>query len=182
MVEKYNIGGKRDSESSTKTWMVRNYFQPGDIGHLTSLHGVIYAKEYGYDQTFEAYVAKGLAEFVQSFHPKKDRIWLAEISDQIIGVIAVAGQSAGGAQLRWFLVHPDYRGRGLGSILMKKALQFCRKCKYKTVFLWTTNDLRTAGCLYARAGFTKTEEKTHDLWGRKVTEERYELQLSDTSG
>jgi len=181
MVRNYKKDGKSDSGSSTKTWMVRNNFQPGDIEYLTYLHGTIYAKEYGYDQTFEAYVAKGLAEFVQSFHPKKDRLWLAEVNDQIIGVIAIAGHSTGDAQLHWFLVHPDFRGQSLGKELMNKALQFCRECKYKTVFLWTTNDLHAAGRLYTRAGFTKTEEKTHDLWGRKVTEERYELQFSDTS-
>jgi len=177
MVKIYNIDGKSDSECSIKTWMVRNYFQPGDIGYLTYLHGTIYAKEYGYDQTFEVYVAKGLAEFVQSFHPNKDRIWLAEVNDQIIGVIAIAGHSTVEAQLRWFLVHPDYRGRGLGNELMKEALKFCKECKYKTVFLWTTSDLHAASRLYTCAGFKKVEDKTHEIWGKRVTEERYELHL-----
>ena len=59
-------------------WKIRHRIKHGDIGYLTYLHGILYAKEYGYDQTFEAYVAIGLAEFVQSFNPSKDRIWLAE--------------------------------------------------------------------------------------------------------
>jgi GNAT superfamily N-acetyltransferase len=162
---------------SGSPWKLRCNFKSEDIDYLTHLHGVLYASEYGYDQTFEAYVAAGLAEFLKSFNPKKDRMWLAEVDDQIIGVIAIAGHSTVEAQLHWFLVHPDFRGQGLGKELMNKALQFCRECKYKTVFLWTTNELHTAGRLYTRAGFTKTEEKTHDLWGRKVTEERYELQV-----
>ena len=156
---------------------LRYNFKSEDIDCLTHLHGILYTEEYGYDQTFEAYVAEGLAEFVQSFDPKKDRIWLAEVSDRIVGAIAVVGQSKVEAQLRWFLVHPDYREQGLGSELLNKALKFCKESKYKTIFLWTTSDLHTAGRLYTRAGFKKVEEKTHEIWGTKVTEERYELHL-----
>lgn len=144
---------------------------------MTHLHGVLYAKEYGYDQTFEAYVAAGLAEFLKSFNPNKDRMYLAEVDNQIIGVIAIVGYSKVEAQIRWFLVHPDYRRRGLGNELMNKALKFCKECKYKTVFLWTTKDLHAAGRLYKCAGFKKVEYKTHDIWGKRITEERYELHL-----
>jgi len=151
--------------------------KPGDIGYLTYLHGILYAKEYGYDQTFEAYVAGGLAEFVQSFNLDKDRIWLAETNGRIIGSIAIAGYSKVDAQLRWFLVHPDYRGLGIGKNLLKDALQFCKERQYKTVFLWTTSQLIEAWHLYTRFGFRKTEEKTHNIWGKRVTEERYDLHL-----
>ena len=158
-------------------WKIRHHVKPGDIGYITYLHGILYAKEYGYDQTFEAYVVGGLAEFVQSFSPDKDRIWLAETNGQIIGSIAIVGHSKVDAQLRWFLVHPDYRGLGIGKELLKDALQFCKECKYKTIFLWTTSELMEAGHLYTRFGFSKTEEKTHEIWGKKVTEERYDLHL-----
>jgi len=158
-------------------WKMRHRVKPGDIGYIIYLHGTLYAKEYGYDQTFEAYVAGGLAEFVQSFSPSKDRIWLAETKGRIIGSIAIVGHSEVDAQLRWFLVHPDYRGLGIGKKLMKKALQFCKEHKYKTIFLWTTNELTEASHLYTCFGFTKTEEKTHKIWGKKVTEEKYDLHL-----
>ena len=59
----------------------------------------MYAKEHGYDQTFEAYVAGGLAELVQSFNPNKDRIWLAETKTRIIGSVAIVGHSRTSAQL-----------------------------------------------------------------------------------
>ena len=158
-------------------WKIRHNIKPGDIGYLTYLHGILYAKEYGYDQTFEAYVANGLAEFIQAFSPDKDRIWLAEINDQIIGSITIVGNSKLEAQLRWFLVHPDYRGLGLGRELIKKALLFCKEHKYKTIILWTASELNVARHLYKSVGFRKTEEKTHEIWGKKVTEERYDLHL-----
>lgn len=158
-------------------WKMRHHVKPGDIGYLTYLHGILYAKEYGYDETFEAYVAHGLAEFVQSFSPHEDRIWLAEANGRIIGSIAIVGHSKAGAQLRWFLVHPDYRGLGIGKELLKVALQFCKERRYKTIFLWTTSELMEAAHLYARFGFSKTEEKTHEIWGKKVTEEKHRLYL-----
>jgi GNAT superfamily N-acetyltransferase len=165
------------SKPSSKKWTIRHYLKPGDIGYLTYLHSILYAKEYGYDITFEAYVAKGLAESVQSFSPDKDRIWLAEINDQIVGSIAIVGASRLEAQLRWFLVHPDYRGLGLGRELLREALLFCKEHKYKTIFLWTTSELSVACHLYTSVGFRKTEEKTHEIWGKLVKEERYDLHL-----
>jgi len=158
---------------------LRYHIKPGDIGYLTYLHGILYAKEYSYDRTFEAYVANGLAEFIQSFSPHKDRIWLAEINDQIIGSIAVVGHSKLEAQLRWFLVHPEYRRLGIGRKLLKEALHFCRKRKYRTVFLWTTSELSAAQHLYTSVGFKRTEEKTHQIWGKTITEEKYDLHLSN---
>ena len=88
---------------------LRHHTRPGDIGYLIYLHGVVYSKEYGYDRTFEAYVADGLAKFIRSFNPDKDRIWLAERNDQIVGSIAIVRHSEVEAQLRWFFVHPKYR-------------------------------------------------------------------------
>jgi ribosomal protein S18 acetylase RimI-like enzyme len=164
------------SHASTK-WELRHSLKAGDIGHLTHLHGILYAKEYGHDQTFEAYVARGLGEFTQSFDSEKDRIWLAEISDRIVGSIAIAGHSEEEAQLRWFLVHPNCRGLGLGKELMEEALRFCKERGYKGVFLWTTSELDAARHLYTRVGFRRTEAKTHRIWGKTVTEERYDLRL-----
>jgi N-acetylglutamate synthase-like GNAT family acetyltransferase len=157
--------------------LIRDHLKPGDIGWLSYLHGTFYAQEYGYDQTFEAYVAKGLAKFVEKFNPETDRLWLAERDRQIVGSIAIVGQLQRTAQLRWFFVHPDYRRRGIGKQLLSEALQFCKEKKFKAVSLWTTSELDTARHLYTRAGFSKTEETAHTIWGKAVVEERYELRL-----
>jgi len=163
--------------ASPAKWKLRYHTRPGDIGYLTHLHGITYAKEYGYDQTFEAYVADGLAKFIQSFSPDKDRIWLAEADGQIIGSVAIVGHSKVEAQLRWFFVHPKYRGVGVGGKLLNEALLFCKEREYRTVFLWTTSELGVAQDLYTRIGFKRTQTKTHRIWGKTITEERYDLRL-----
>jgi GNAT superfamily N-acetyltransferase len=172
---------KNGKSRSTKKWVVRTDFQPGDIGYLTFLHGSVYAKEYGYDHTFEAYVAEGFADFVCSFDPGTERIWLVEIKHQIVGCIAIVNHGRREAQLRWFFVHPDFRGHGIGTYLLTEAVAFCKQQRYETVSLWTTSELRTAHHLYIRAGFKKTEGKTHTIWGKRVTEERYELSIGDST-
>ena len=91
--------------------------------------------------------------------------------------ITILGHSEADAQLRWFLIHPDYRALGIGKELLKKALHFCKKRKYKHIFLWTTSELTEAAHLYTRFGINKTEEKIHGILGKTVTEERCDLDL-----
>jgi GNAT superfamily N-acetyltransferase len=161
----------------TLKWSLRHSLKPGDIGYLTYLHGIVYATEYQYDITFEAYVAGGIADFIQSFKPARDRIWLAEAHRRIIGSIAIVGRSRSKAQLRWFFVHPDYRGHGVGKALLKEALRFSKRRRYKTIFLWTTSELDAARHLYIDVGFRKTGERSHMIWGKRVKEERYDVRL-----
>lgn len=156
---------------------IRDTFQPEDIDYLIKLHGVLYTEEYGWDRSFESYVAQGLTEFVASFDPGKSRLWLAENMDRIIASIAIVGHSHVEAQLRWFLVDPTYRGVGLGSELLQTALQFCRERRYTTIFLWSTSELMVARHLYLREGFMKTKEITHEIWGKILTEEKYILDV-----
>ena len=165
------------SDHSSKKWKIRHYLKPGDIGYLTYLHGIQYSKEYGYDQTFEAYVANGLAQFVQNFSPDKGRIWLVEINNQIIGSIAIVKASKYGAQLRWFLVDASARGIGLGKRLLNEAVGFCMTCHYTSIILWTVSILDVAAYLYRSVGFEKVEEKSGKVWGVDVIEEKYELRL-----
>ena len=122
-------------------------------------------------------MAAGTVEFAQSFDPQKDRLWIAEAGGKAIGSIAIVRRPASEAQLRWFLIHPNWRGLGLGRILLREALQFCGECGYRAVFLWTVSGLAAATHLYESAGFEKNDEKTSKLWGHTVTEERYAFQL-----
>jgi GNAT superfamily N-acetyltransferase len=155
---------------------IRSQLKAGDIGYLTYLHGVLYAQEYGWDNTFEAYVAGPLAEFAK-MHNERERIWIVEKDGRIAGSIAIVEASAKEAQLRWMLLTPDLRGQGLGRFLVQEALEFCQAQGYTSIFLWTVSLLTPATRLYQSVGFMLTEQKTHRIWGAELTEQRYDLTL-----
>lgn len=160
---------------------LRHDLRPGDVGYIVYLHGTVYAREYGFDPTFEAYVAGPLAEFVRS-RTDRDRLWVAEHDGRIVGSVAVVGTSGKEAQLRWFLVDPSARGLGLGRLLLVEAVAFWERCGYESLFLWTVRALTAAARLYRGAGFVKVEERPGKLWGVEVVEEKYVLGRAGAGG
>jgi GNAT superfamily N-acetyltransferase len=167
---------RADNSSLPPDVSVRHELKPGDIGYLTYLHGILYARECGWDYTFEAYVAGPLSEFARS-QTERERIWIVESGGRIAGSVGIVEASASAAQLRWLLLHPALRRYGLGRTLMAEAVGFCRDRGYSSIFLWTVSALTAAASLYRSFGFKVTEEKTHEMWGATVTEQRYELKL-----
>lgn len=156
---------------------MRHDLQPGDLGYIVYLHGPVYAREYGFDSTFEAYVASPLAEFVRS-RSDRDRLWIAERDSRVFGCIAIVGTSETEAQLRWFLVDPSARGMGIGRRLISDAVSFCQRRGYESIFLWTVSVLTAAARLYRSAGFEKVEERRVKQWGVDLVEERYVRRLA----
>jgi ribosomal protein S18 acetylase RimI-like enzyme len=155
---------------------IRTTLQPGDIGYITYLHGYLYKKEYNYGIQFECYVAQGLCEFYQQYDAQKDCVWIAEHNDRIVGFLLLMHRDKT-AQLRYFIIEPEYRGVGLGKKMMDLYMEFMVQYGYTESFLWTTNELPTALALYRRYGFTLTEEKPSNGFGKPVTEQRYDLKL-----
>jgi len=155
---------------------IRTELRPGDIGYAIYMHGELYGREYGYGIQFETYVAKGLCEFYEKYDPARNRVWICEHNNRMIGFLLLMDRG-NAAQLRYFLIQPEYRGIGLGSKLMSMYLDFLRECGYQESYLWTTHELNTAAFLYNRAGFKQTEEKESTAFGKPLREQRYDLAL-----
>ena len=155
---------------------IRTELKPGDIGYVIYLHGKLYGKEYGYGVQFENYVAKGLSEFYETYDPQRSRVWVCEHNDKMIGFLLLMDRGES-AQLRYFLIEPEYRCIGLGSKLMNLYMDFLYECGYQKSYLWTTHELTTAANLYKRFGFQLTEEKESTAFGKPLREQRYDLIL-----
>jgi GNAT superfamily N-acetyltransferase len=152
---------------------------PGAIGRIAELHGTYYYKYWGFDLLFESKVAIELSEFLRRLHEVHDGFWVASVGEKIVGAIAIDGanHNSKGAHLRWFIVAPENQGHGIGSKLLKEAIEFCQKKKFGRVYLWTFSGLDPARHLYERFGFKLCEERQGNQWGRTVTEQRFELTL-----
>jgi len=161
--------------------LIRAGDQPGDLGAVAAMHGVLYCREQGMDQTVEAYIAGGLADLVTARARDGDeagRLWVAEAGGRLVGSIGITTATDDAAQLRWFLVDPSQQGRGLGRRLLDTTLGYTRSRGFRSVFLWTIAGLARAHHLYSQAGFTLTESRRVRQWGIDVVEERFDLDLA----
>jgi GNAT superfamily N-acetyltransferase len=151
--------------------------QPGDMGWIIHRHGVLYAREYGWDETFEALVAEIAAKFIRNLDPKRERCWVAEREGGIVGSVFLVRKSETAAQLRLMYVEPDARGLGIGSRLVEECVRFGRRVGYRKIVLWTNSVLVAARHIYQKAGFRLVRSEPHHSFGRDLVGENWELRL-----
>ncbi|MEI9405485.1 helix-turn-helix domain-containing GNAT family N-acetyltransferase [Mesorhizobium argentiipisi] len=151
--------------------------QVGDIGWITHRQGLIYAQDYGWDETYEALVAEILGEFVKNFVPQWERSWIAERKGEVVGSVFVMRKSPKVAKLRLLYVEPSARGLGIGRRLVDECITFARAKGYKTLTLWTNDILGSARRIYQAAGFKLVEEERHHSFGKDLVGQTWNLEL-----
>jgi ribosomal protein S18 acetylase RimI-like enzyme len=151
--------------------------RPGDMGRVVALHGELYAREFGYDTTFEALVAEIAAEFVRNFDAKRERCWIAQMRGEVVGSVFLVRKSATVAKLRLLIIHPKARGQGLGRRLTRACINFAREKGYRKIVLWTQSHLAAARSIYKAEGFRKTASEKHRSFGKNLVAETWELPL-----
>jgi len=92
---------------------VRRLGEPGDLGWVVLAHGELYASEFGWDTSFEALVAKIVADYAASDDGTREAAWIAERDGQRVGCVFCVAADERTAQLRILLVDPSARGYGL---------------------------------------------------------------------
>src|SRR5262245_27266528 len=171
-IEHALTGPTRDREP----YMLRPH-QPGDMGWVVQQHGAIYAREWGYNQDFEALVARIVADFLEHFDPAHERCWIAEKDGANVGSVFVVAKSKTVARLRLLIVDPSARGLGIGGRLVDECVRFARNAGYRQMTLWTHSQLAAARRIYQDAGFRRTHHEKNHSFGKDLVDETWDLQL-----
>ncbi len=152
--------------------------RPGDYGRVVALHGDVYAREFDYDERFEALVAGIVAQFIDNFDARRERCWIAAMNGEVVGSVFLVRQSRTTAKLRLLVLHPKARGLGLGRRLARACIRFARAAGYRKMTLWTQSHLAAARAIYQAEGFRKVSSSKHRSFGKRLVAEEWELPLA----
>src|SRR5271168_4074446 len=169
-----------DIADAKPSYLLRPH-QPGDMGWIVHRQAILYADEYGWDETYEALAAEIVAQFIKNYDPKFERAWVAEKDANRVGAVFVAKQSDEIAKLRLLHVEPEARGLGIGKRLVQECVRFARQAGYQKMTLWTQSILDAARHIYKQEGFQVVREEKHHSFGKDLTAETWELNLTTTA-
>jgi GNAT superfamily N-acetyltransferase len=158
---------------------IRRHFRPGDLEAIADAHARIYPREQGVNSEFVEMVDASLARAAErGFPTEREGIWIAELDGEYAGSVALTDEGDGTAMLRWVLLEPALRGRGLGRRMVAEAIALAREHGYMRIRLYTFSDLTTAAAIYRSHGFEVVEAQRGPRWGREtVVYQAYELVL-----
>jgi DNA-binding MarR family transcriptional regulator/N-acetylglutamate synthase-like GNAT family acetyltransferase len=171
------VAGLLDNDPRADATVVLRAPHPGEYGWIVHRHGAQYAEEYGWDETFEALVARIVADYAEHHDPKREAAWIAEVDGEPVGCALCVRKDDATAQLRLLLVDPRARGRGIGGRLIDECLRFARRAGYEQIVLWTNDVLHDARRLYERAGFELVESGEHHAFGHDLVEQTWSRRL-----
>ena len=142
--------------------------RPGDLGWVVQSQAAGYTRQYGWDGTFEALVARIVAGFVDHRDPEREAAWIAEVDGEPAGSVFCVRKDDRVAQLRLLYVDAAARGLGIGTRLVEECLRFAREAGYTEIMLWTNSVLAEARRIYQRFGFELQDEAPHRSFGQDL--------------
>jgi GNAT superfamily N-acetyltransferase len=150
---------------------------PGDMGWVVQSHGSLYAREYGFDASFEGLVAEIAGKFLTSFDASRERCWIADLDGTPVGSVFLVRHSDDVAKLRLLLIDPAARGQRLGQRMVAECIGFAKARGYRKITLWTQSILIAARKIYQDAGFVLVATEPHRSFGQSLIGETWECEL-----
>ncbi|MFH1867666.1 MAG: GNAT family N-acetyltransferase [Candidatus Omnitrophota bacterium] len=120
---------------------IRSY-QPADSQGVKSLITTIMNKEFSAEE--KAYRYGDLDNIMDAYGKLREKFLVVEEDAEIVGTAGIKEDSDSDALLRRLFVHPSHRGRGIGSMLVDTAIDFCKMSNYKNVVFRATSNMREA--------------------------------------
>jgi len=157
---------------------VRRELRPGDEQAIGDLHERIYPAEFGLNASFCESVRQNIeAARARGWPGPREAVWLIDGGRELAGSLGLTGEDDHVGRVRWFVLAPELRGRGLGRSLVTELIAEARASGYARLELETFSDLATAARIYRAAGFRLlSSDERHD-WGPPVVFQSYAMEL-----
>ncbi len=112
-----------------------------------------YAQSLGFSLCFQNFDQE-LADLPGSYAPPEGRLLLAEYDQQVAGCIALHKLEADICEMKRLYVRPQFRGKGLGRILIDRIIAEARQIGYQHMRLDTVEPvMKDAVAMYRKIGF-----------------------------
>ena len=169
---------REDTITPVESITVRRTLTPRDPDGIAELLGRVYSSEYGLHGPFRDSVRVEIEEALARGWPDEvGAVWLVDAGGRLSGALALTDEGGGVGHVRWFVLAPELRRRGLGRWLFGQLLAEAPSLGFHTLELETFSALEAAARIYRDAGFRRVGARCRTDWGRPILDERYELRL-----
>jgi len=115
-----------------------------------------YAGAIGIDLEYQGFSAE-LASLPVPYAPPAGALLIARCGEQVAGCVAMRPLGGGVGEVKRLYVRSDYRGSGLGRLLVETVIHAARQAAYRELRLDTLETMESARALYCRLGFVEIE-------------------------
>lgn len=136
---------------------------PADLPEVAAVMQFSFA-EYRSLYTEEAFLATTPNPDQLANRMEEGPLWVAEQGNSIVGTVAAVLRGSD-LYIRGMAVLPAARGLRLGQLLLQQVEEFALKEHCRRLVLSTTPFLHRAIRLYEGAGYSRTDEGPHELFG-----------------
>jgi ribosomal protein S18 acetylase RimI-like enzyme len=130
-----------------------------DLDHVRSLfrsYATEYAESIAETLCFQGFEAE-LAGLPGRYGPPSGFLLLAMDDDRSAGCVAVRDLGGGTCEMKRLFVTPEYRGRGVGRLLVEEVLHRAERAGHRRLVLDTLPEMQGALGLYRSFGFVETD-------------------------
>ena len=136
--------------------MVVREYKPEDSVGVKNLVLSILEREYPFDRS--AYQDSDIYDITGTYSGGGNAFFVIEESGKIAGVAGIKKDDRGSALVRRLFVGEDYRKKGVGTMLLRKAIEFCKANSYEEIEFRATDRMQQAMKLCKSMGFKEKED------------------------
>jgi putative acetyltransferase len=120
-----------------------------------------YAASLGIDLAFQNFDDE-MKNLEQMYTAPYGGIVLASVNGKTVGVAGIRKFNDEACELKRMFIRPDFRGFGIGQLLLDRSIRLAKTLNYTQVLLDTYDSMKAAISLYTQYGFVEIAAYRHN--------------------